>query len=696
MRTKAFCQGALLGFLACFLFAVSCYGVPAGQDSSGLIVTTNIKSHNGEFRDDAVHDEGKFNKPLIPIFKKPLPPLVPIFKKPLPPLTPISDKPLPPPVPVFEKPLPPPIPILKKPPPPPIPISKKPSPPPVPVVKKSPPPLVPIFKKRSPPPVPFLKKPPPPPIPIFEKPLPPPVPIFEKPIPPPVPIYEKPLPPPVPIFEKPIPPPVPIYEKPLPPPVPIFEKPIPPPFPIYEKPLPPPVPIYEKPIPPPVPIYKKPLPPPVPIYDKPIPPPVPKAMILWTQDPPERDAKLAKDELKTKKEGIKHLQVIVEIACASSPHHLMAVRQAYCSLFDCSLEEDIVSTVSPPLRKLLLGLVSSYRYDKELVDNMITKSEAATLHEAIKTKQLDHDEVVLIFSTRNVFQLRATFDYYKLHYGKPIDEDIMSCGKGDLESLLKLVIWCIHFPEKHFAEKAMILWTQDPPERDAKLAKDELKTKKEGIKHLQVIVEIACASSPHHLMAVRQAYCSLFDCSLEEDIVSTVSPPLRKLLLGLVSSYRYDKELVDNMITKSEAATLHEAIKTKQLDHDEVVLILSTRNVFQLRATFDYYKLHYGKPIDEDIMSCGKGDLESLLKVVIWCIHFPEKHFAEVIRDSIMGLGTDEDSLTRAIVTRAEIDTMKIRGEYNMMYNDSLDNAVTGDTSGDYRNFLMTLLGAKI
>jgi hypothetical protein len=75
-------------------------------------------------------------------------------------------------------------------------------------------------------------------------------------------------------------------------------------------------------------------------------------VILWTQDPPERDAKLAKDALKEKKKGIKHLEVIVEIACASSPHHLMAVRQAYCSLFDCSLEEDITSTVDMPLRKV--------------------------------------------------------------------------------------------------------------------------------------------------------------------------------------------------------------------------------------------------------------------------------------------------------------------------------------------------------
>ena len=75
-------------------------------------------------------------------------------------------------------------------------------------------------------------------------------------------------------------------------------------------------------------------------------------VILWTYDPAERDAKLANEAVKMSKKGVKHLKVIVEIACATSPHHLMAVRQAYCSLFDSSLEEDIAYTVSLPLRKV--------------------------------------------------------------------------------------------------------------------------------------------------------------------------------------------------------------------------------------------------------------------------------------------------------------------------------------------------------
>lgn len=76
--------------------------------------------------------------------------------------------------------------------------------------------------------------------------------------------------------------------------------------------------------------------------------------MLWTYDPAERDARLANEALKSKRKSLTQLQVIVEIACATSPHHLVAVRQAYCSLFDSSLEEDIILNVALPARKVHL------------------------------------------------------------------------------------------------------------------------------------------------------------------------------------------------------------------------------------------------------------------------------------------------------------------------------------------------------
>ncbi|TMX04805.1 hypothetical protein EJD97_004686 [Solanum chilense] len=286
--------------------------------------------------------------------------------------------------------------------------------------------------------------------------------------------------------------------------------------------------------------------------------------------------------------------------------------------------------------------------------------------------------------------------------------DVVPSPAEDAETLIKSFKVCEKIEKKlsqvggEYLEiikgklKAVVLWTYEPSERDARLANEALKSKKKTITQLQVLVEIACASSPDHLVAVRQTYRGLFNCSLEEDIAANVPMPVQKVLIGLVRSYRYDKELVDPSIANKESAILRETIRTKQLDSDNFLLILSTRNVHQLRATFECYKQNYGFSIDQDMKSCGKGLLESILKVVIWCIDSPEKHFAEVVRASIVGIGTDENALTRAIVTQAEVDMMKVRGEYFIANKSNLDSAVIGDTSGDYMKFLMTLLGAKV
>ncbi|MBA0775864.1 hypothetical protein Gotri_010963 [Gossypium trilobum] len=305
------------------------------------------------------------------------------------------------------------------------------------------------------------------------------------------------------------------------------------------------------------------------------------------------------------------------------------------------------------------------------------EDDSHKLKKAFQGFGTDEDGIIEILGHRDANQRKKIRETYHQLYNETLIDALKSELSGDFG-------------------KAVILWTYDPSERDARLANEALKSKKKGIKHLEIIVEMSCASSPQHVVAVRQAYCTLFDHSVEEDIVASLPPPLRKILVGLVTSYRYDKEVVDTDVANLEADRLHEAIKTKDLAHDDVVFILSTRNFYQLRTTFACYKKKHGNPIDKDIEKSGKGDLESLVRMVILCIDSPEKHFAEVVGTSIIGLGTDEDSLTRAIISRAEIDMMKVKSEYLNIYKSSLDDAVTGDTSGDYRNFLVTLLGGKI
>ncbi|PHT41098.1 Annexin D3 [Capsicum baccatum] len=324
--------------------------------------------------------------------------------------------------------------------------------------------------------------------------------------------------------------------------------------------------------------------------------------------------------------------------------------------------------------------------------------DSQTLMKSFKGLGTNEKSVISVLGHRDASQRKKIRETYQQLYNKSLIDDIYSELSGDFRILPFSKYLGISTIASYSRDtlKAVMLWTYEPSERDARLANEALKSRKKTITQLQVIAEIACASSPDHLVAVRQAYCGLFNRSLEEDITANVPMPVQKILIGLVRSYRYDKELVDPDTANAEAAILREAIRTKQLDNDNFLIILSTRNVHQLRATFECYKQNYGFSIDQDIKSCGKGLLESILKVVIWCIDSPEKHFAEVVRASVVGLGTDEDSLTRAIVTRAEVDMMKVRGEYFIANKTSLDNAVIDDTSGDYRKFLMTLLGAKV
>uniref|UniRef100_A0A7N0T347 Annexin n=1 Tax=Kalanchoe fedtschenkoi TaxID=63787 RepID=A0A7N0T347_KALFE len=270
------------------------------------------------------------------------------------------------------------------------------------------------------------------------------------------------------------------------------------------------------------------------------------------------------------------------------------------------------------------------------------------LKKAFEGLGTDEEGVIWVLGRRNATQRKQITEAYQHLYKASLLDRINSELSGDFK-------------------KAVLLWVYDPAERDARLIREALKATKKRVKQLEVLVEVACTTPPTHLVAVRKAYSLLFHSSIEEDIHSNVaSAALRKLLVGLVSSFRYDGEVVDTNLAISEAVELYKCIKARLFQSNRFLWILSTRNVFQLRETFECYHRSFKNPIEQ------------------------------VIREAIIGIGTDEDSLTRAIVTRAEVDMVKIKTAYSEMYKSTVESAVDGDTSGDYKAFLMTLLGTRL
>ncbi|KAK9912893.1 hypothetical protein M0R45_036726 [Rubus argutus] len=241
-------------------------------------------------------------------------------------------------------------------------------------------------------------------------------------------------------------------------------------------------------------------------------------------------------------------------------------------------------------------------------------------------------------------------------------------------------------------ERAVFRWTLDPADRDAVLA--NVAIKKPEIDY-NVIIEIACVHCPEELLAVRRAYQVRYKHSLEEDLAQHTTGDIRKLLVALVTAYRYDGNEINAKLACSEANILHEAIKDKAFNHEEVIRILSTRSKTQLMATFNKYRDDHGCSISKNLLDDGANDFQKALHVAIRCLNDPKKYFEKVLRNAIKRAGTNEDALTRVIVTRAERDLRDIKEAYYKKNSVPLEQAVAQDTSGDYKAFLLTLLGKQ-
>ncbi|KAA8537313.1 hypothetical protein F0562_027000 [Nyssa sinensis] len=192
------------------------------------------------------------------------------------------------------------------------------------------------------------------------------------------------------------------------------------------------------------------------------------------------------------------------------------------------------------------------------------------------------------------------------------------------------------------------------------------------------------------LLGARKAYHSLFERSIEEDVVEHTNGFQRKLLLALVSSYRYEGPRgVNEETAKSEAKKLCIAIKSgKPIEDEEVVTILAIRSKPHLKAIFRHYKEICGKNIEEDL------DVDLSLNTTMQCLCTPQIYFSKVL-DAAMKNGVDEhpkEALTRVIVTRADVDMKEIKEEYHKQYGVALSKKIEDIANGNFKDFLLTLV----
>lgn len=299
--------------------------------------------------------------------------------------------------------------------------------------------------------------------------------------------------------------------------------------------------------------------------------------------------------------------------------------------------------------------------------------DAARIDTAIKTKGVDEQTLIDILTRRSWEQRKEIAFEYERFSRKDLAAALKGALSGSLEAL-------------------MLGLLKSPAEYDAA----ELKTSMKGLgTDEETLIELVCSRTSEEMLTIKKVYREMFKKELEKDVAGDTSGSFAKLLLALVQTKRDEpSNVVDYEKIDQDARALYDAgVKVKGTDVATWITIMSQRSVPHLQRVFDRYKSYSPYDMKESIRKEVKGDLEKSFLTLVECFENKQVYFANRLNEAMKGKSAKEKVLTRIVVSRCEIDLMKIRTEFKRQHKKSLYQAIAEHTKGDYQNALLSLCG---
>nr|ACN50182.1 annexin [Annona cherimola] len=300
------------------------------------------------------------------------------------------------------------------------------------------------------------------------------------------------------------------------------------------------------------------------------------------------------------------------------------------------------------------------------------QQDAVQLYKAFKGFGCDTVAVVNILSHRDAMQRALIQQEYRNLYSDELSSRLSSELSGDLK-------------------RAVLLWMHDPAGRDATIVRKALSG---DVIDVKAAVEVICSRTSSQIQAFKQAYHAKFGVHLENDISYQATGDLQKLLLAYVSIARYEGPEVDKTMVERDASDLFKAGEGRLgTDEKTFIRIFSERSRAHLAAVSVAYHHAYGNSLKKAIKKETSGLFEYALLAIFRSAVNPAKFFAKELHKAMKGLGTNDTTLIRIVVSRTEMDMEYIKAEYKKKYGKPLGDAIHSETSGHYRTFLLSLVG---
>ena len=170
--------------------------------------------------------------------------------------------------------------------------------------------------------------------------------------------------------------------------------------------------------------------------------------------------------------------------------------------------------------------------------------------------------------------------------------------------------------------------------------------------------------------------------------VSSVVSPVTPITPGLQVANRVG--MVNNPeLYAQHVQVLRNAFQGAGTNEDDICRVIASTN----NAERVHIRRLYNQTYNEDLVKRLKSELSGDFKeAAIGSFLSPAEYDAYCLYYAMKGLGTKESVLTEIIGSRTPQELQAIKQVYAANYGETLENAVIGDTSGDYKNLLLALL----
>ncbi|EMP24706.1 Annexin A6 [Chelonia mydas] len=336
--------------------------------------------------------------------------------------------------------------------------------------------------------------------------------------------------------------------------------------------------------------------------------------------------------------------------------------------------------------------------------------DGKVLRKAMKGLGTDEGAIIDVVTQRSNAQRQEILRTYKSHFGRDLMADLKSELSG---SLAKLILGLM----------------MTPAQFDAK----QLKKAMEGIgTDENILIEILATRNNREIQAINEAYKAAYHKSLEDALSSDTSGHFKRILVSLALGNRDEggedltrahEDAKGGMIGASprKGGVLHisdpvaflfpplslslcqvvaESLKLSDVSSGDstsletrFLSILCTRSYPHLRRVFQEFIKMTNHDVAHTIRKHMSGDVRDAFVAIVRSVKDKPAFFADKLYDSMKGIGTDERTLTRIMVSRSEIDLLNIRRVFKEMHEKSLHHMIDKDTSGDYCKALLAICG---